>query len=70
MPAETTLLLGKSLFLLALGTAAIHLAVLQIVFKKQAAAGAFDSTRLDAGFTTRQWAFEDCLALIAPVIPF
>ena len=68
MTTEAALLFREPLFLFALGAAAVHLAVTQIIFKKQSAAGTFSGSRfMDNRFAAGDRALEDGFAFLAPV---
>ncbi len=69
MPAESTLLLGKTLLLFTLWTTTIHLAIAQIIFEKQSTARTFrHSGFMDNRFTTSYRAFKYGLTIVAPVL--
>lgn len=71
MTAGSALLFGEALFLLALGTAPVHLALAQVFSKEKTATRAIFGAGLgDPCFTARDRAFEDGLAAGAPVLPF
>jgi len=64
MPAGAALVLGESLFFLALGAAAIHLAMTQVVLEEEPAAGTVFGSRLgDLRFATGEWALKDSLTV-------
>ena len=67
MAAEATLLFGKSLFFLTLGATTVHFSIAQIVFKKQATAGAFARSRLNCSATAGDWTFKDGFAVTTPI---
>jgi hypothetical protein len=69
--AEFALDFRKSLFLFALGTTPVHLAILQVFREEKAALGALlASPFFDLGATVWSWADKDGFAVAAPVFPF
>ena len=64
------MLFGKALLFLALGAAAIHFSVAEVIGKKQPTTRAFAGAWLmDDRFTAGNWAFEDIFAFLAPIFP-
>ena len=71
MPAKTALLLRETLLFFALRAAAVHLTVVQILFKEQPAAWTFcRSGFVDCGFAAGNRALKDRFAVAAPVVAF
>jgi hypothetical protein len=65
--AEAALMFGKTLLLFAFGTAPVHFALGQIVFKEQPAAPTLLRSRFDCRFTAGDRAFEYGFTLFTPV---
>ena len=69
VPAKTALLLRETLLLFAFRAAAIHLTVVQILFKKQPTAWTFGCSGLvDGGFAAGNRALKNGFTVAAPVV--
>ena len=69
MTTKSALLFGEPLLLFALGAAAVHFPVAQIIFEEQSATGTFAAARfMDRRPTAGERALDDIFTFLAPVL--